>query len=560
MKISLGSDHGGFVLKEALKKALATAGHAVTDRGCFSREAVDYPDLARAVAEDVTSGRADRGVLMCRSGIGMSMAANKVPGIRAALCVDQEMARLSREHNDANVLVLGGDRTLADAALKIAATWMATPFSGCERHQRRIEKMTCGLAGGDSLAALDVGDAAVAFAVRGEECRENRTIDLIASENYASRAVREAQGSVMTNKYAEGYPGKRYYSGCECVDEVERLAIERAKALFGAEHANVQPHCGSSANMAVYFTLLKPGDTILAMSLAHGGHLTHGSKVNFSGRLFEIVPYGVRAGTEVIDYDALATQARACHPKLIVAGASAYPRVFDFPRLRAIADEVGARLMVDMAHIAGLVAAGVHPSPVHHADFVTTTTHKTLRGPRGGMILCRAEFAAALDKQVFPGLQGGPLMHVVAAKAVCLHEAMQPSFKNYARQILTNASTLAGFLAGHGARLVSGGTDNHLMLADVTSLGATGKEASTALEACGIVVNKNAIPFDPQPPAIASGVRIGTPAVTTRGMGAAEMLQIGAWIVEAIRQRANPAALAAIREQAVALAIRFPVP
>ncbi len=559
MKISIGTDHGGFELKEALKTSLAAAGYDVTDRGCFSREAVDYPDQARAVSEDVAAGRADRGILICRSGIGMSMAANKVSGVRAALCGDEELARLSREHNDANVLVLGADRTPAASALRIATTWMATPFSGGERHQRRIDKMSCSLAG-DSLAALEATDSAVASAIRGEEVRETRTIDLIASENYASRAVREAQGSVMTNKYAEGYPGKRYYSGCECVDEAERLAIERAKALFGAEHANLQPHCGSAANMAVYFALLKPGDTMLAMSLAHGGHLTHGSKVNFSGRLFNVVPYGVRAGTETIDYDALAEQARVCRPKLLVAGASAYPRVFDFPRLRAIADEVGAKLMVDMAHIAGLVAAGVHPSPMPYADFVTSTTHKTLRGPRGGMVLCRAEFAAAIDKQVFPGLQGGPLMHVVAAKAVCLREAMQPAFKNYARQVVANARTLADFFAGHGARLVSGGTDNHLMLVDVTSLGATGKEASDALEACGIVVNKNAIPFDPQPPAIASGIRIGAPAVTTRGMGATEMLQIGAWIVEAIRQRATPSALAAIREKAMALAVRFPVP
>ncbi len=559
MKISIGTDHGGFELKETLKASLAAAGYDVTDRGCFSREAVDYPDQARAVSEDVAAGRADRGILICRSGIGMSMAANKVSGVRAALCGDEELARLSREHNDANVLVLAADRTPAAPALRIATTWMAAPFSGGERHQRRIDKMSCSLAG-DSLAALEAADSAVASAIRGEEVRETRTIDLIASENYASRAVREAQGSVMTNKYAEGYPGKRYYSGCECVDEAERLAIERAKALFGAEHANVQPHCGSAANMAVYFTLLKPGDTILAMSLAHGGHLTHGSKVNFSGRLFNVVPYGVRAGTEVIDYDALAEQARVCRPKLIVAGASAYPRVFDFPRLRAIADEAGAKLMVDMAHIAGLVAAGMHPSPVPYADFVTSTTHKTLRGPRGGMVLCRSEFAAAIDKQVFPGMQGGPLMHVVAAKAVCFHEAMQPAFKNYARQIVANARTLADFFAGHGARLVSGGTDNHLMLVDVTSLGATGKEASDALEACGIVVNKNAIPFDPQPPAIASGIRLGTPAVTTRGMGATEMLQIGAWIVEAIRQRATPSALSAIREKAMALAVRFPVP
>jgi glycine hydroxymethyltransferase len=410
------------------------------------------------------------------------------------------------------------------------------------------------------MAAVADTDPELYDALKHEEERELRTLDLIASENYASRAVREAQGSLLTNKYAEGYPGKRYYNGCEFADVAERLAIERAQELFGAEHANVQPHCGSSANMAVYFALLQPGDTILAMSLAHGGHLTHGHKVNFSGRFFNVVSYGVSRKTEMIDYDEVAALAARHRPKLIVAGASAYPRVLDFPRLRAIADAVGALLMADMAHIAGLVAAGCHPSPVPYSDVVTTTTHKTLRGPRSGMILCRAKHAQEIDKQVFPGLQGGPLMHTIAAKAVCFKEALEPEFKEYQRQVVRNAQVLAVHLAKAGMRIVSGGTDNHLMLVDLTPLGVTGKDASAALEKAGIIVNKNAIPFDARPPAVTSGVRIGTPAVTTRGLKEAEIETLGGWIVEAVRRHDNDAALARIKGEVVALAARFPIP
>ncbi len=366
-------------------------------------------------------------------------------------------------------------------------------------------------------------DKAVAEAIEAERIRQHSKIELIASENFVSRAVLDALGTVLTNKYAEGYPGKRYYGGCEKVDIVETIAIDRAKELFGAEHANVQPHSGAQANMAVYFALLQPGDTVLGMNLAHGGHLTHGSGVNFSGKLYNFVAYGVDETTHRIDYDEVERLAKEHKPRLIVAGASAYPREFDFPRLRAIADLVGAYLMVDMAHVAGLVAAGVHSSPIPYAHVVTTTTHKTLRGPRGGMILCKEEFAKAIDKSVFPGVQGGPLMHVIAAKAVSFGEALRPEFQDYARQIVTNAKVLAEALVKRGFTLVSGGTDNHMMLLDVRSVSLTGKEAEHRLDEIGVTTNKNAIPFDPQKPGITSGVRIGTPAVTTRGFGVDEM-------------------------------------
>ncbi|MCE2515480.1 MAG: serine hydroxymethyltransferase [Acidobacteria bacterium] len=370
---------------------------------------------------------------------------------------------------------------------------------------------------------LAARDPEVAAAIRDEIDRQNDGLELIASENFASAAVLEATGSPLTNKYAEGYPGRRYYGGCEHVDVAETLARERAKALFGAEHANVQPHSGAQANMAAYFALLKPGDTVLGMNLAHGGHLTHGHPLNFSGQLYEIVPYGVRRDDERIDYDDLERLAREHRPGLIMAGASAYPRVIDFARIGAVAADVGAALVTDMAHIAGLVAAGLHPSPVPHSDVVTTTTHKTLRGPRGGLILCREAHRKAVDRSLFPGVQGGPLMHVVAAKAVCLREAAQPAFGDYQRQVVRNAARLAGALAAQGFRIVSGGTDNHLLLVDVFSRGLTGRASEEALGRAGITVNKNAIPFDEQPPMVASGIRLGTPALTTRGMAEAEM-------------------------------------
>ncbi|MBI3809730.1 MAG: serine hydroxymethyltransferase [Nitrospirae bacterium] len=406
---------------------------------------------------------------------------------------------------------------------------------------------------------LRMTDPEVYAAIRREGRRQREKILLIASENFASAAVLAAQGSVMTNKYAEGYAGRRYYGGCQYVDVVESLAIERAKQIFGAEHVNVQPHSGSQANMAVYFSVLKPGDPILGMDLAHGGHLTHGSRVSFSGILYRSFFYGVDRATERIDYEALRKLAEECHPRLIVAGASAYPRILDFPKFQEIAKAVGAYLMVDMAHIAGLVAAGLHPSPVPYADFVTTTTHKTLRGPRGGMVLCKAEHAKAVDKLIFPGLQGGPLMHVIAAKAVALKEALAPGFKKYQTQVLANAKALASGLQKRGFRIVSGGTDTHLMLVDVTSKGITGKEAEVALDEAGITVNKNAIPYDEKPPAVASGIRLGTPIVSTRGMREKEMDEIADAIDNVLSHPSDPTVRKLVRSRMRALCGRFPV-
>jgi glycine hydroxymethyltransferase len=409
------------------------------------------------------------------------------------------------------------------------------------------------------LANLSAADPEVADAIRHELRRQESGLELIASENVVGLAVLEAAGSVLTNKYAEGYPGKRYYGGCEYVDVVETLAIERAKALFKAEHANVQPHSGAQANMAVYMAVLKPGDTILGMNLAHGGHLTHGSPLNFSGKYFTIVPYGVRAEDERLDYDELDRQARAHRPKLIVVGASAYPRQIDFARIRRTADEVGALVMTDMAHIAGLVAAGEHESPVPYADFVTTTTHKTLRGPRGGLILCREQFAKDINRAVFPGVQGGPLMHIIAAKAVCLKEAATPDFRTYQQQVVRNAARLAAVLSKAGFRLVSGGTDNHLILVDVFSRGITGKAAEAALGRAGITVNKNAIPFDKNPPMVASGIRVGTPAITSRGLREAEMDTVGAFITRVLAAPDDEAVLDSVRADVEALCRTFPL-
>jgi len=406
---------------------------------------------------------------------------------------------------------------------------------------------------------LRAADPEVAAAIAQERARQNDGLELIASENFVSRAVMEATGSVLTNKYAEGYPGKRYYGGCEFVDVVERLAIERAKELFGAEHVNVQPHSGTSANMAVYFAALKPGDTLMGMDLSSGGHLTHGHRLSYSGRDFKVVAYGVDRSSERIDYDEVERVAAEHRPRLIVCGASAYSRVIDFARFRAIADSVGALLMADMAHIAGLVAAGLHPSPVEHCHYVTTTTHKTLRGPRAGMVLCRSEFAKDLDRSVFPGIQGGPLMHVIAAKAVALKEAMRPEFRDYQARVQKNAARLAARLAERGFRIVSGGTDNHLFLMDVASRGSTGKVAEKALEHAGITVNKNTIPYDPNPPLVASGIRIGTPAITTRGMAEGEMDKVGDLIADALEAPEDAARLAAVAARVRELCRQFPL-
>ena len=407
--------------------------------------------------------------------------------------------------------------------------------------------------------SLAEADPEIAKAIRNEVHRQNTGLELIASENFVSQAVLEAAGSVMTNKYAEGYPGKRYYGGCEFVDVAESLAIARAKELFAADHANVQPHSGAQANMSVYFTLLKPGETVLGMNLAHGGHLTHGHPLNFSGKLYTIVPYGVRQDDERIDYDELERLAQDHKPKMIMVGASAYPRVIDFERIGSIGRAIGAPVITDMAHISGLVAAKVHPSPVPHSDFVTTTTHKTLRGPRGGMVLCRTQYAKDLDRALFPGVQGGPLMHIIAAKAVCFQEAMEPGFVEYQRQIVANAQRLARGLSDAGFRLVSGGTDNHLMLVDVFSRGLTGKVAEAALGKAAITVNKNAIPFDKNPPMVASGIRIGTPAVTSRGMREPEMDAIAGLITRALASPEDDGVLASVRVEVEGLCRKFPL-
>ncbi|MBQ9693359.1 MAG: ribose 5-phosphate isomerase B [Kiritimatiellae bacterium] len=558
--IAIGCDHAGVALKAKLVHYLESRNLSVTDVGSFDATAADdYTDFAIQVCEAVAEGKVERGVLLCSTGIGMSIVSNRFTGIRAAIVTDEAVAKLSREHNNANIIILSARALNEEEAIRALGIWLDTPFTEAERHVRRLAK--CDRAGRLAEASLLAkADPEVHAAVIAQIQQEDETINLIASENYTSAAVREAQGSVLTNKYAEGYPGKRWYSGCIPVDTVEQLAIERAKKLFGAEAANVQPHCGSAANMAVYFAMLQPGDTILSMSLDQGGHLSHGSPVNFSGKLYNIVPYTVDKTTECLDYDAIEQIAEEVKPRLILAGASAYPRTIDFARFRAIADKVGAYLMVDMAHIAGLIAGGVHPSPVPYADFVTTTTHKTLRGPRAGLILCKEQYIAAINKSVFPGIQGGPLENVIAAKAVCFNEWLHRDAHAYAAQIVANTQTLASVLQEAGFRLVSGGTDNHLFLVDVKAAGLTGKVAAAALDNAGIICNKNTIPFDTESPFVTSGIRIGTAAVTTRGMAEPEMRQLGEWIVAILKNPEDTALQATVRKEVCALAARFPVP
>lgn len=557
LKIAIGSDHAGFKAKEALKCRLETASRQAIDMGTHDDKSTDYPDYARAVAQSVADGQSDFGVLVCSTGVGMSIAANKVSGVRAALVHNAETARLAREHNHANVLCLGAKGNSEDDLWASLQAFLEAECGG-DRHQRRVLKIIAmEEKQKHSVAAVD---PAIAQIIEKERQRQQENIELIASENFTSPAVMEVQGSVLTNKYAEGYPGKRWYGGCEYVDEAEQLAIDRAKQLFGAEHANVQPHSGSGANMAVYFSTLTPGDKILTMDLSHGGHLTHGNKANFSGKFFEVVHYGVRKEDERIDYDQLEQMAKEHRPKMITVGASAYPRIIDFERMAAIAKEVGAYLLADIAHIAGLVATGNHPSPVGHADFVTTTTHKTLRGPRGGLILCGQEHAKAIDSQTFPGIQGGPLMHVIAAKAVCFLEALQPEFKSYQQQVVKNAAALAEGMVRNGFRLVSGGTDNHLMLVDVGARDMTGKACQHALDEAGITLNKNTIPFETRSPFQASGIRIGSPAVTTRGMKEPDMTAIADMISEVLLDIKNVDAAAKVRQRVGELTARYPLP
>jgi glycine hydroxymethyltransferase len=545
-RIVVASDHAGFGLKARLLDAIRGMGIEAEDLGTDGTASVDYPDFAAAVAGRVSGGTADAGVLVCGTGLGMDITANRFPGVRAALLYDDTAAKYARMHNDANVAVFGARTMDAGDAERRLRLFLTEPFEG-GRHAARLDKIRgieakfkeapgAGMPGqGEGrMSFLRETDPEIYEVIRKETERQAYKLEMIASENFVSDAVLEATGSVLTNKYAEGYPGKRYYGGCEFVDQAESLAIERAKKVFGAEHANVQPHSGSQANMAVYLAVMSPGDTMLGMNLSHGGHLTHGSPVNFSGKLFNVVAYGVREDTETIDFDQVRDLALKHRPKLIVVGASAYPRTIDFAKFREIADEAGCMVMADIAHIAGMVAAGLHPNPVPYCEFVTTTTHKTLRGPRSGLILCREDQAKKLNSAIFPGIQGGPLMHVIAAKAVALKEAMTPSFRDYQAQILRNAQALSKTLLARGHRLVSGGTDNHLMLVNLKDSPLTGKDGEAALERVGITVNKNTVPFETRSPFVTSGIRIGTPALTTRGMKEGEMERIGNWIADVL--------------------------
>jgi len=533
--IVMASDHRGASLKEGLRKRLEGEGYAVDDYGTQGSEPVDYPEFAAPAARAVADGIADRAIVICGSGLGVMYTANRFPGVRAALAHDPETAEMARRHNDANVLALAADRVDVSAAWPIVETWLETGFDA-GRHERRvrmIDSLTASARRGPGLAEVDPD---IARLVGLEARRQALNLELIASENFVSDAVLEAAGTVLTNKYAEGYPGRRYY-----------------------QHANVQPHSGSQANEAVYRALLDVGDTMLAMNLDHGGHLTHGSPVNFSGKLYKIVPYGVDRETERIDMEEVRRLAHEHRPKLIQCGTTAYSRTLDFEAFRSVADEVGALLFADIAHIAGFVATGLHPSPVGHAHVVSTTTHKTLRGPRGGLILCDSEYARKIDSAVFPGGQGGPLMHIIGAKAVAFREAMAPSFRDYCAQVLANASSLAVALEEAGHHVVSGGTDTHLFLLSLVGRDTTGKAAQISLERAGITTNKNMVPFDPRKPAVTSGVRIGTPAVTTRGMREPEMGEIAQLMVRALARPGDVDELEVVRAEVEALCRRFPL-
>ena len=560
--IVMASDHRGVALKAELRERLERKGYEVLDYGPQNEDSVDYAEYAAPAARAVAEGKAGRGIVICGSGLGVMYTANRFPGVRAAWVGDPEAAEMSRRHNDSNMIALGADRIDGIAAAwPIVESWLETPFEG-GRHARRInqiDELTHSEPGGRAAGTLAERDPAIASVLRREARRQALNLELIASENFVSEAVLEATGSVLTNKYAEGYPGRRYYGGCEVVDEAEELARDRAKELFGADHANVQPHAGSQANEAVYRAVCEVGDTVLAMNLDHGGHLTHGSPVNFSGKLYEIVPYGVREDTETIDYEELRRLALEHRPRMIQCGTTAYSRTLDFDAFRSIADEVDAVLFADMAHIAGLVATGVHPSPVGKAYIVTTTTHKTLRGPRGGLILCDQDWAKKVDSAVFPGGQGGPLMHVIAAKAVAFREALLPEFRTYCQQVVANARALASGLGERGFKIVSGGTDTHLFLLSLVDRDTTGKAAQDALERAGITTNKNMVPFDPRKPMVTSGVRIGTPAVTTREMAEPEMIEIAGLMARVLERPGDVEELDRVRDEVQALCRRFPL-
>lgn len=574
--VAVGSDHAGYELKEVLAAHLRAAGREVVDFGTDGAAAVDYPSFAAAVGRAVagTAGSApgpELGVLVCGSGIGMALAATKVAGVRAAAVHDAASARLAREHNDANVLCLGARVMDAATAVEALDAFLDAEFEG-GRHARRVDQLNAldgaAPAAGRPAAApaaasgpwVVTPDTEISRALADELVRQQTTVQLIASENFASPEVIATTGSVLTNKYSEGYPRRRYYGGNANVDVVEQLAIDRVKALFGAEHANVQPHSGSNANAAAYLAMLEIGDTVMGMSLDQGGHLTHGSPVNVSGKTYNFVSYGLTAGDERIDYDEMERLAHEHRPRLVVAGATAYSRVIYPEPFRRVCDDIGAVFMFDAAHIAGLIVGGVHPNPTPLADVVTFTTHKTLRGPRGGAIVCTQEHARAIDSAVFPGSQGGPLDHVIAAKAVGFREAADPSFAGYAARIVANAGALADALGERGFRLVSGGTDNHLLLIDLRTFDAelTGKQAQEVLDAGGITLNRNTIPGDPRSPFVTSGVRMGTAAVTTQGMGPTEMAAIADFTTRILRGRDDPDAVAGVRAEVAELCAAFP--
>ncbi len=575
IKIALGSDHAGFDLKRQLAEHLRQEGYEVEDFGPFSSESVDYSDYGLKVAVAVGEKQFEMGILMCRSGVGMSIAANKVKGVRAALCRDRESAKLSRLHNDSNVLVLAAGFTEEKEARDIVDLWLLTPFEG-GRHSRRVGKISqfeedelerlrqalgtsagadAGVPSGGGASRVRELDRKLFRLTQLEKKRLEESLILVASESIVDPGVLEATGNIFSSKYAEGYPGDRLYPGCEIMDAVELLAIERAKQLFGADHVNVQPYSGTQANMAAYFALLKPGDTILSMKTEHGGHTTHGEPSNFSGRLYNSLRYGVRKDTELIDYDEVADIAQKKKPSLIIAGGSFYSRLIDFARFRKIADSCGAYLMVDMAHLSGLIAAGIHPSPVPFSDVITSTTHKTLKGPRGGLILCRRELAQAVDEAVFPAMQGGPLMHVIAAKAFCFKLALQKEFREFQTQVVSNARALADELEKLGYRIVSGGTDTHLLVADLRKTGIDGSEACLWLEEAGILVNKCPVPFDKE--GSFGGIRVGPLSLTSRGMKDADMGTVATLIDEVLREGPNRSAISRVRSKVKEFCSRF---
>ena len=526
-KVAITSDHAGFKLKKLIKEELEKSGYGVLDLGTSSEESVDYPDYGKAIANKILSGEVKKGIALCGTGIGISISANRFKGIRAALCSDTNMAEQARKHNNANILAIGARNIDYNLASKCVDTFLKTDFEGA-RHIKRVEKIE------SENNVLDK-DYELEAVLNKELYRQRNTIELIASENFTSEAVMKYQGSVLTNKYAEGYPGKRYYGGCEFVDIAENLAIDRLKKLFNCKWANVQPNSGSQANQAVFLALLSPGDTILGMSLSAGGHLTHGAKPNQSGKYFNAIQYGVRKEDGKIDYDELRVLAKTNNPKLIIAGASAYSSKINFKTFREVADEVGAYLLVDMAHYSGLIASRVYPDPLPYADICTSTTHKTLRGPRGGVILSNnEEIGKLVDKAVFPGLQGGPLMHVIAAKAAAFKEALSDDFKKYSLQTLNNAKALCSVLKEKEFEIVSGKTDCHMLLVNLTNKGVTGKLAENTLDEAGITCNKNSVPFDEKSPFITSGIRLGTAAGTTRGFQEKEFTFIGELINEVI--------------------------